>query len=134
MLFVKLPDLSLVACRIDREGIRTEKCIVVCQSSREFVTGAAPLSPFGWHFSHFSQCRSLTTDVAPQLKDRKVQLEHRGETRVLQSKTYRKACKSGRSMSLAETYCQLHLWWSAFLLPSKCHASPSEGRCKTTEE
>lgn len=70
----KLPDLSLVACRIDREGIHTEKCIVVCQSSQEFVTGAAPLSPFRWHFSHFSQRRSLTTDVAPQLKDRKVQL------------------------------------------------------------
>lgn len=70
----KLPDLPLVACRIDGEGIHTEKCIVLCRSSRQLVTGAAPLSPFGWHFSHFSQRRSLTTDMALQLKDRKVQL------------------------------------------------------------
>lgn len=60
-------------------GIHTWKSIAVCPRGR-FLTGAASLSPFGWHFSLFSQHRASTTGVALHLEDRKVQLEHCWET------------------------------------------------------
>lgn len=109
-------------------GIHTGKSIALCLSGH-FLTGAVSLSPFGWHFSLFSQHRGSATDAAPELEDRKVQLEHCWETGVEQSKSYG---RTGRSWSIspAETCVALVVISSS---AAQQAPRPVQWRCKTTK-
>lgn len=100
-------------------GIHTGKSIAVCPSG-QFLTGDVSLSPFGWHFSLFSQHRASTTDVAPQLEDRKVQLKHCWDTLGRnRARAMEELERAGASLQQKPVW----LWWgSALLLPSKLHA------------